>query len=372
MSIKRKQNIDEIEHKDNEAIYNYVTSAEDVFNIDVESEKQAFFKTIKNHQNSKFIKNPFKRYYKYIAAASIIGVSVLIYTLRGSSTADVELSPIIVNNNIQSIKDQAILTLSSGENISLESGKDYEITNLKSDGENIIYNKNIIDKKEDIAFNYLTVPRAGKFQIELSDGTKVWLNSESQLKYPVSFVKGKTRNVELVYGEAYFDVSPSTNHHGSSFKVTSSNQHVEVLGTEFNIKAYKSDPVISTTLVEGKVLVSNNVSKQRQILTPNHQTQLNIKTNEITSSKVDPYTYIAWKDGIFTFENKSLEDLIIVLSRWYDIDVIFDNKNKNITDQLSYRGAFRRNEKIEEVLSLMKASKIIRNYEIRDKTVTLK
>ena len=96
----------------------------------------------------------------------------------------------------------------------------------------------------------------------MSDGTQVWLNSESQLKYPVNFIKGQTRQVELVYGEAYFDVSPSVEHNGAKFKVFNQSQEVEVLGTEFNVKAYKDETNIYTTLVEGRVVIDNGALKQ--------------------------------------------------------------------------------------------------------------
>ena len=148
----------------------------------------------------------------------------------------------------------------------------------------------------------------------LSDGTKVWLNSESQLKYPVAFNDGETRQVELVYGEAYFDVSPSTAHKGARFKVFNQSQEVEVLGTEFNIKAYKDETNIYTTLVEGKVAIS--AAGKNQILKPNQQSNLNLETGSIEITTVDVYNETTWIDGIFSFENKPLKEILKVLSRW--------------------------------------------------------
>src|SRR5690606_40703343 len=120
----------------------------------------------------------------------------------------------------------------------LEKGDSIQTHNAISNGEEIIYNNNT---SRQLVYNYLTIPRGGQFQLTLSDGTRVWLNSETQIKYPVSFTDGESRQVELVYGEAYFEVSHSTEHKGSDFIVYNQNQEVQVLGTEFNIKAYKDD-----------------------------------------------------------------------------------------------------------------------------------
>src|SRR5690606_21483982 len=113
-------------------------------------------------------------------------------------------------------------------------------------GDELVYDSDskIKDTENGPIYNYLTIPRGGHFFVQLSDGTQVWLNSESKLKYPVKFQNGKTREVELVYGEAYFKVSPSTGHNGSSFHVLTKFQEVDVLGTEFNIKAYNGEDEI--------------------------------------------------------------------------------------------------------------------------------
>ena len=167
----------------------------------------------------------------------------------------VEATPILNKEDIITTgSDKAVLTLEDGSNIELEKGKAFKTNVVNSNGEKLVYNKTNQTK---ITYNYLTIPRGGQYFVKLSDGTEVWLNSESQLKFPVAFIKGQTREVTLVYGEAYFAVSPSTNHNGATFKVMNQGQEVEVLGTEFNIKAYKDEINIYTTLVEGKVTVSN-------------------------------------------------------------------------------------------------------------------
>lgn len=173
---------------------------------------------------------------KYAVAASIVLLISLTFILNRNNTQIYE--PIIVNNNIKVGTDKATLTLEDGTNVVLEKGQQYVSDHLKSNGEALVYNTKT-NKKPEVVYNYITTPRGGQYHVTLSDGTEVWLNSESKLKYPISFTEGKTREVKLVYGEAYFDVSPSTQHKGSIFKVLSDNQEIEVLGTEFNIKAYK-------------------------------------------------------------------------------------------------------------------------------------
>jgi ferric-dicitrate binding protein FerR (iron transport regulator) len=211
------------------------------------------------------------------------------------------------------------------------------------------------------------VPRGGQFQITLSDGTEVWLNSESQLKYPVTFTDGETRKVELVYGEGYFDVSPSTNHSGASFSVYNKSQEVKVLGTEFNIKAYKDEATIYTTLVEGKVAVTAN--NNNIILTPNQQSSVNLNNNTLTVNTVDIYDETSWKEGVFSFNKKSLKEIMQVLSRWYDMDVTFENKK---IENIGFNGALGKEQNIEEILETIKSFGIVKNYEINNKSIIIK
>ncbi len=307
--------------------------------------------------------------WRYAAAALLIGVLATSYFFKdGFFNSDIEktTTPILVNtNNIVPGTDKATLTLEDGSQVVLEKGASFQTQNANSNGEEIIYKAKKQTTKE-VVYNYLTIPRGGEFFIKLPDGTQVWLNSETQLKYPVSFIDGKTRQVELVYGEAYFDVSSSTENGGSEFVVFNQSQEVEVLGTEFNIKAYKDESNIYTTLVEGKVVVDNGIVKQN--LVPNQQSNLNTETNNITIAKVDVKGEISWKNGMFSFIDKPLKDIMKVVSRWYDVDVIFENKE---LESVEFIGVIDKNQSIEEILSIMKSSSI-NNYKINNKTIILK
>ena len=301
---------------------------------------------------------------KIAAAASVVLILTLTEFLRKEVNTKL-IEPTIVNS-IEPGTDRATLTLDDGSQIALEKGTSIETRDANSNGKEIIY-KPKERKTKEVAYNYLTIPRGGQFFIKLSDGTKVWLNSESQLKYPVNFIKGETRKVELVYGEAYFDVSSSSEHNGSSFKVYNQSQEIEVLGTEFNIEAYKDETNIYTTLVEGKVSVNSAISNQ--ILKPNQQTNLNLKEKSLTISDVDVYNETSWKDGVFSFQRKPLGDIMKVLSRWYNIDVQFnDVELKNA----GFNGAIGKDQKLEDILETIKNFGVIENYEIEKQRVILK
>lgn len=275
-------------------------------------------------------------------------------------------SPIVVNNNIVAGSYKAVLTLGDGTLVELKKEEKYETTSASSDGEQIIY-KASNKSNDEIQYNYLTIPRGGQFFVKLSDGTQVWLNSETQIKYPVAFIEGHTRQIELVYGEAFFDVSPSKDHNGSAFKVYHSKQEVEVIGTQFNIKAYKDEKNIYTTLVEGKVVI--NVGSMNQHLLPNQQSNLNLDDNSLKVYTIDSNMEIAWKEGVFNFDNKLLKEIMVVLSRWYDMEVVFENKE---LEQQKFVGLINKSYNIEDILAVMRDTNIINSYSINDRTITLK
>jgi transmembrane sensor len=327
--------------------------------FDTESAKKEYLNKIRQEKKSVY---KFKNYkiLKYAAAAVIIFVIGYLFQQETYNN-----NPIIANNQIESGTDKATLTLENGEKVTLIKGASFQTKNTRSNGAKIVYGASI-GKTTEIAYNYLTIPRGGKFLLQLSDGTKVWLNSETQLKYPVSFIDNETRLVELIYGEAYFDVSPSTKHNGTNFKVIQNKQKVLVLGTEFNIKAYKDETTIYTTLVEGKVLIS--IDGKKQNLVPNQQSSLNLNTNKIEIKTVDVYNQTSWKEGVFSFENQSLKEILKVVSRWYDIEVVF--KNKEVENE-EFIGVLVKDQNLEEILSNIKNFGIIKDFKIQDKMVIL-
>ncbi len=303
--------------------------------------------------------------WKYAAAAAIAILFTVGYVFKDNKML-LENKPIIVNNQIKIGSQKATLTLEDGSRVVLEKGTDYKSKNAQSNGEALVYAAGQTDEKH-TSFNTLTIPRGGQFQITLADGTKVWLNSETQLKYPITFIDGESRNVELVYGEAYFDVSHSTEHGGSNFKVTHNQQVVQVLGTEFNIKAYNDESNIYTTLVEGKVAI--NTPSERKILLPNQQAVLSNASNKIVVSDVEVKDAIAWINGEFIIKHKSLKEIMQELSRWYDMDVVFKEKS---LENVKFVGVLGRDQDIIQILNTIKEFGVINGYEITNKQVVLK
>lgn len=315
------------------------------------------------HKEIKVIPFYRKSLFRYAVAASI--VLFVTFTAIFQNENNVVVTEVIANK-IDVGTDKATLTLEDGSTVVLEKGKVYNNKNVNSTGKELLYNKANSDSKK-VAYNYLTIPRGGQFAITLSDGTKVWLNSETQLKFPVHFVAGKTRRVELVYGEAYFEVSPSTAHNGAGFTVSQKAQEIHVIGTQFNIKAYKEDSNIATTLVEGKVEME--FANVKQNLIPNQRANFDVKTNKVNITKVDVYNDICWKDGVFSFEDKPLDEIMKVLSRWYDIQVVFEKENLK---KEKFNGVLIKDRNIDEILRSIKNSGIINKYEFKNKILILK
>lgn len=352
-----------------------------------EGKRLSLLKSIETEKDWKIVRSkinvPIRKLLKtvrYAAAAILIIALASTYFLSDTifNNKIENTTPTIVNNQIEPGIDKATLTLENGEQVTLEKGTQFQTQNATSNGEEITYlpagRQGIKSTSHELVYNHLTIPRGGQFQMTLSDGTKVWLNSETQLKYPVSFTDGESRQVELVYGEAYFDVSPSTEHSGANFKVFNNNQEVEVLGTEFNIKAYKDETHIYTTLVEGKVSVkvdqtTNNQQPTTRILAPNQQSSLDLKNNKISIATVDVYNETSWKEGVFDFTKMPLKDIMKVLSRWYDMDVVFVNKN---IEDIIFTGKFNKSRSIEDILLTIKNTNIINNYEIINNRLVIK
>ncbi|MHC0447539.1 FecR family protein [Flavobacterium sp. 3-218] len=297
-------------------------------------------------------------------AASLLLLISISLIINKTNPLKIE-TPQVAHKEILIGSDKATLTLEDGSVIELEKGKSYTKGNASSNGEKLFYNSN--NKTAAIANNLLTIPRGGQFFVQLADSTKVWLNSESQLKYPVAFTDGEIRQVELVYGEAYFEVSPSTKHKGSRFKVKTQEQNVEVIGTEFNIKAYRDEPAIYTTLVKGVVAVSNAAKKQ--ILTPNEQSKITEYNGNIAVSEVDVYNEISWRKGLFVFKGMPLKDIAKVLSRWYDVDIVFADP---ALGNVKFNGVLNKDQKLEDILTTIKNINFINAYEKKDNKIIIK
>jgi ferric-dicitrate binding protein FerR (iron transport regulator) len=243
---------------------------------------------------------------------------------------------------------KAVLTLSDGSNINIGDSA-LNIIDVNS-GVKIIdnkkgsikYNAPAISGVIKTHYNILNVKRGGEYQLTLSDGTKVWFNSESKLKYPVVFTGG-TREVYLK-GEAYFEVAHNKE---KVFIVRTKKSNIKVLGTSFNVKVYENEES-QITLVSGKVNIQ--VGEEAYVLTPGKQAVINNSTNEIAIKEVDVDRYISWKDGVFKFVNLPMEKLAVELSRWYDVEFAFaDEQLKNE----KFSGAITKYRSLDYILDLI-------------------
>lgn len=242
--------------------------------------------------------------------------------------------------------NKAILTLADGRHIVLDSaangslGKDGASAIIKRDSV-LTYKVAEASSGHQAPYNMIEVPKSGKYQIVLSDGTKVWLNAASSLKFPVAFT-GKERRVELT-GEGYFEVAKNIE---MPFHVNADGVDVAVLGTHFNVRAYSDEPAIKATLLEGSVQVSNNSSKA--VLKPGEQAQIKNESGlqNITIVKnADVEKVVGWRNGLFIFRDDDVKDIMKALESWYDIKVIY---KANINRHLS--GTFYRSEPLNKIL----------------------
>ena len=329
---------------------------------DIESIKESLRNEIKKEKDS-YIQKKGSRFLIYAAAAVIIvliSIPLAKQWIRPDGDGTVDSQYEILPGT-----DKATLTLGNGSMVALEKGVVYKSEYASGNGEGLVYS-NEKSKSVETVYNYLSVPRGGEFFVQLSDGTSVWLNSETKIRFPVSFEYGKPREVDLIYGEAYFDVSKSSNNGGSFFRVHSQQQSIEVTGTKFNIEAYSGSPTIYTTLVEGKVYVASDF--ERIGLEPGQQARLDAKSGRIEVVRLNVFNATSWKDGIFAFQDDSLEDIMGKLSRWYDIDVLFVDGTKK---DMIFSGHLSRYEKVNELLEKFELTNTVQ-FETDGKTVRIK
>ncbi len=293
------------------------------------------------------------KYSRLISYASFILLGALITTaIYFISPKSVEQQSVVakVDIPIEPGSKKATLIMDNGVVHEL-SGSTEEIfseggAQVKNTGNKLKYIPGTEKKlsREKVRFNTLEVPRGGEYFLVLSDGTKVWLNSETTLRYPVHFKKGQ-RNVELT-GEAYFEV---TENKDAPFLVTSGKQVVKVLGTKFNISSFPEDSFVLTTLVKGKIEVFPEKSPDvKQILLPNYQSCFNKEEGKLSQKEVNPYKFIAWKEGRFVFEDEPLSDMMKTLAKWYDVDVIFASEKAG---NFRFTGNLRRYDNFREILN---------------------
>ena len=217
-----------------------------------------------------------------------------------------------------------------------------------------------ISSGEKVIYNEVLVPRSGNFSLVLADGTTVWVNAESRLRYPVVF-NGKERKVYLE-GEAYFSVAKDSLH---PFVVETEKMDVTVLGTQFNVNTYRVDGCYETTLVEGKVEVCDRLSKKEVVLLPDEQARL--QGGNLSVRKVDTRLYTSWVNGRFYFEREALEEIAAQLERWYDVSFFFMREELK---QEEFTGVVLRDYSLEQILEIIAKTTDLK-FTVNGKAVTL-
>ena len=209
-----------------------------------------------------------------------------------------------------------------------------------------------------MSYNTLYIPKGGEYALLLPDGSRVWLNSETSIRFPVRFLEDQ-RDVYLV-GEAYFEVAKDTS---APFHVHIEGGEVTVLGTSFNISAYKEDSIWQTTLVSGRVQVTTG--NRKILMTPAEQYSVNTRTGEGILRDVDTELYISWVDGKFYFNAYTFEDIVRKLERWYDFKM--DYRDENIK-QMRFSGTINKHRPLNEILQFLEKTTDI-HFEISGKNI---
>jgi len=262
------------------------------------------------------------------------------------------------NNAYLTMADGRVITLNDAQNGELATQSGIQITKAK-DG--VLVYKFVNNKKGNAAnaLNTITTPRGGQYQIVLADGTRVWLNAASSLRFPVTFASNK-RNVELT-GEAYFEVAKNKT---KPFTVQANGTSVQVLGTHFNVSAYDTDAEVATTLLEGSVrLVKQNATA---MLVPGQSGKTQNGQGTIKVEQADMEQAMAWKNGYIVFNNTNLKAIMDQASRWYNVDVVYDG---NIPDQL-FNGKISKYKDIDELLTNIELTGTV-HFKVEGRRVTV-
>jgi len=299
--------------------------------------------------NSRRIRHVWMKVAQLAAAVLIpVGIFIMLYThVVDSDDADTPT----LSHQIKPGESKATLTLQSGEIYHID--KNDTVINVAEtqvgisvDSVGVLYQINKKVELVELRYNTLETPRGGEFQLSLADGTRVWLNASTKLRYPERF--GSNSREVYVEGEAYFEVATDK---VRPFFVHFNNSRTEVLGTEFNIKAYADNPNSIVTLSEGRIRVTHE--KEAIEMTPDHQLIINRKSNKFSHNEVDASLYSAWKDGKLVYQGVELEEILEDIARWYNVNVFYQNQGAKDVEFSLYLNRY---EDFSRVLDVLQAT----------------
>lgn len=300
---------------------------------------------------------------RYAAILTLPIVAASIFLLqKNDRQAIVSISEVIKPG-----EHKAVLITGGGDRITLSDSTLSPIQEQNGMIVNVMNNKVFYTLPEDSLctqespiFNTLQIPRGGEYFLTLADGTEVWLNAETEIRYPVQF----TGNKRVVYldGEAYFTVAPDKK---KPFTVVSTHASVSVLGTQFNFRAYPDEQDVQTTLVSGSVIMQSEKYKQQIKLVPGEQGVLEKRSANLTKQEVNTYLYTAWKDGRFAFRDARLEDLFNILARWYDLSVFYQSPEAK---DIRFTGDLNKTDDFKSILKIIEQNERV-TFTVNQRTV---
>jgi hypothetical protein len=300
--------------------------------------------------------------------AALITIPLFLATLlfyENIFTTDSQIAFNQLSHQIDNMEESSLI-MADGKIVSLtpcidkDSLKEIDGTQITKFDAEIRYDNKTTVKQKDIQFNTLITPKSKVFNITLSDGTKVWLNASSAIRYPVQFTS-PTRKVYLL-GEAFFEVAENLN---LPFIVSTDKMDIEVTGTSFNVMAYPDDNSVEATLVEGEVIV--RASKRNLTLTPGLQARLDKSSNSLTSQNVNTELYTSWKEGMYIFQYENIKNVMTKISRWYDYEIIYD---ENIGDKLHFSGTLQKYNDLRQTLNIIELTANVK-FEILGKRIVV-
>ncbi|PWG80556.1 FecR family protein [Pararcticibacter amylolyticus] len=309
------------------------------------------------------------RRYRLAAAASFFVVFsfALYFFIKDARDAEGNIKKTVnvkTRNDISPGGNKAVLTLSDGSRIILEESEAGVLANQgnavimkKKDGQLIYDHHNQASGAGQM--NEISTPRGGQYQVILSDGTKVWLNASSSLKFPATFT-GSKRSIELT-GEAYFEVQKDKK---MPFYLKAGDMEVEVLGTHFNIMAYKDEDQSNTTLVEGLVMVKKGNGSR--LMKPGEQAVVVKNTDRINLYKANIKKEMAWQRGYYIFERDDVESIMRKISRWYDVEIVYAPGFENTT----FTGTVSRFKNLSDVLRVLESTEEV-HFKLEGRRVTV-
>jgi transmembrane sensor len=308
----------------------------------------------------------YRKVWKPLAAAAILlivtGAAYLYFNNQNSQPAIVSLQPAkkSLKNDVEPGTLGAILTTGSGKTIILDTAKNGELIqsagNLVVKTDSSIHFSDAHDQKNSIEYYTLSTPRARQQKLSLPDGSIVWLNAQSTLKFPSAFTS--TRREVNITGEAYFEVAKDAAH---PFIVHINENAIEVLGTHFNVMAYQNEESLETTLLEGSVKFT--AGNNTVLLKPGQQSQLAPGSNIKVNKNVDIEQVVAWKNGIQSFNNADIKTIMRQVERWYDVDVEY----RGTISTRQFSGEIPRDAKLTELLKLFDVNKIHFSIDVEQK-----